>query len=212
MTPEKHKGDLNELRQEKRRLQIALIATLGLSLILAIGVVRKDTMVVIEPPQRTETISMKGNRVDGAWLRQMGLYVAQMMLDSTPQSIDWQQQEVLRMVHPSTHADLEQRLTVQAKRLIDANATTVFFPSQYAPDVDNQRVVILGRLDTFVNGVMVQGSGRNVAYEASFAYGAGRSWLKDWKEVPIDDPWLARAVEQQAREAEKKAKEKLHAK
>lgn len=212
MTPERHHADLAELRTSLRRQQ-ALSIALGLAvLLLVFAVLGKRTTVILEPPSRAKAVAITGDRVDGAWLEEMGTYIAHLMLDATPRSIEWQQAEILKWVHPSTYGDLQARMTVAAKRLTEANATTVFWPQQVAPDPDRQRVLLLGHVDTFVNGQAVAGSGRTVAYQASFESKGGRMLLKDWIETPTDDPWLAKALEDQLKEEAKKAKEKLHAK
>ena len=140
----------------------------------------------------------------------MGAWVAHMQLDASPHSIGWQQDQLLRWTHPSTHGQLQQDMAVQAKRLIDTNASTVFWLQQVAPDADRQRVAVVGQLDTYVNGVRVDGSSRQVTYMAQFESKGGRMLLKEWKAVPGDDIWLARMLEKLERERE--AKEKTSAK
>ena len=102
-------------------------------------------------------------------------------------------------------------MAVAAKRLTEANATTVFWPQQVAPDPDRQRVLLIGRVETYVNGQAVQGAGRTVAYQASFESNGGRMLLKDWVEAPTDDPWLERAAQKQQEEQARTSKEKAHA-
>jgi type IV conjugative transfer system protein TraE len=212
MTPERHLADLSELRGLLRRQQFISL-TMGAALILlAFGVLGKRTTTILEPPTRAQAIAITGDRVDSAWLIEMGTYIAHLMLDATPRSIDWQQQQILKWVHPSTYGELQQRMAVAAKRLVEANATTTFWPQQVAPDPDRQRVLLLGHVDTYVNGQLVNGAGRTVAYQASFESKGGRMLLKDWQETPPDDPWLAKALDEQAKADAAKAKEKNRAK
>lgn len=212
MTPDRHRADLSELKGSLRRQQLITMAVSTLALLLAFAVLNKRTTTILEPPIRTKTVSIDGDRVDSAWLTEMGTYIAHLMLDATPRSIEWQQAEILKWVHPSTYGDLQQRMAVAAKRLTEANATTVFWPQQVAPDPDRMRVLLIGRVDTYVNGQAVAGSGRTVAYQASFESRGGRMLLKDWVEAPTDDPWLEKALEAQLREEANKGKEKARAK
>lgn len=212
MTPDRHFVDLSQLRASLRRQQLITLAVSLLALLLAFAVLNKRTTTILEPPSRARTIAIDGDRIDGAWLTEMGTYIAHLMLDTTPRSIEWQQAEILKWVHPSSYGELQQRMAVAAKRLAEANATTVFWPQQVAPDPDRQRVLLIGHVDTYVNGQAVTGSGRTVAYQASFESKGGRMLLKDWTETPTDDPWLERAMEQQQKDEAKAAKEKTHAK
>lgn len=199
MTPDQHRADVSDMQVALRRQQLLSMALGTISAVLAVAVLAKRTTVILEPPSRSQTIAVTGDRVDGAWLQEMAIYLAHLMLDATPHSIGWQHDQVLKWVHPSMHGELQQRMAVQAKRLTEANATTVFWPQQVAPDVDRQQVVVLGHLDTYINGQSVAGSGRSVAYLASFETRGGRMLLKDWAEVPKDDPWLVKALDDQDR-------------
>ena len=89
MTPERHHADLAELRTSLRRQQ-ALSLTLGVAVLLMVfAVLGKRTTVILEPPSRAKTVAITGDRVDAAWLEEMGTYIAHLMLDATPRSIDW---------------------------------------------------------------------------------------------------------------------------
>jgi conjugal transfer pilus assembly protein TraE len=211
MTPERHRNDLTELRSLLRRQQTISIGLAVVALLLAFGVLTKRTTTILEPPSRAQAIAVTGDRVDSAWLIEMGTYIAHLMLDSTPRSIEWQQAQILKWVHPTTYGELQERMAVAAKRLVEANATTTFWPQQVAPDPDRQRVLLLGHLDTYVNGQLVHGAGRTVAYQASFESKGGRMLLKDWMETPTDDPWLAKALDEKTKADATKAKEKKRA-
>jgi conjugal transfer pilus assembly protein TraE len=195
-----HRSDLLDLKRANALQRIAIVALIFLSILMMLKISSQQTTVIAEPPSRAQAISMTGDRVDAAWLEEMGLWVAHLMLDVTPQSVPWQREQVLRMTHPEIHGDLEQRMVAQAKRLIESNATTSFWPQQVAPDPDGQQTLLMGRLDTYVNGTRT--SSATTAYRVSFRSKGGRILIKDWTEVPTDDPWLLKAAER-ALKAEK---------
>ncbi|CAD5366877.1 IncF plasmid conjugative transfer pilus assembly protein TraE [Rubrivivax sp. A210] len=203
MNPQRQLTDIQSLASALKRQQAITIVLGLLAILLTIGSLSRQSTVVLEPPTRTKTIAITGDRVDGAWLEEMGAWVAHMILDASPHSIGWQQDQVLRWTHPAAHGQLQQEMAVQAKRLIDANASTVFWLQQLAPDLDRQRVALVGQLDTYVNGVKVQGSSRTVSYLLQFEARGGRMLVKEWKEVPGDDIWLTRALEAAAKLKEK---------
>lgn len=206
MNPDRHLGDIQSLTAALKRQQLLTALVVLLGLVLAVVAVAKRHTVILEPPVRTKQIAVVGDKVDGAWLEEMGPWIAHMMLDASPMSISWQHEQILRWAHPTTHGQLQQDMAVQAKRLREANAATIFWLQQTAPDPERQRIVMAGYLETYVNGIRVSGSTRNVAYLAQFESKGGRMLLKEWKEVPTDDIWLARAQEAaaKAREAEEK--------
>jgi conjugal transfer pilus assembly protein TraE len=198
-----HKKDLHEFKRANGVQRMTILGLVGVTVMLTFMVLGQKPIVILEPPTRTKAFTITGDRVDAAWLEEMGLWVAHLMLDVTPQAITWQREQILKLTHPDTHGELEQRMNAQAKRLVEANATTSFWPQQIAHDVEGQRVVMQGRLDTYVNGVRT--STNDVAYAATFASKGGRVLLKEWGEVPTDDPWLVKAAEQKL-QAEKKGK------
>ncbi|TDM05075.1 MAG: type IV conjugative transfer system protein TraE [Ideonella sp. MAG2] len=211
MTPDRHlqqtKDQATVLKQQRLLLILLSCALLALS----VALLTKSHTTVLEVPSRSRTITITGDRVDGAWLEEMGLYLSHLTLDATPASVGWQHEQILKYVHPELYGALQAELAVQAKRLVDANAATVFWPTQVAPDVKGQRVVVIGRLDTYVNNVKVaSGSDVDQAYMASFQARGGRALLKQWQRVPMDDPWLLR-LQEEMRKAEE-AKEKQRAK
>jgi conjugal transfer pilus assembly protein TraE len=210
MNPTRHINDIQSLTSALRRQQLINVATVAIALLLAVLALSRNTTTILEPPTRSKAIAVIGDRVDGAWLEEMGAWVAHMMLDSSPHSIVWQQDQILRWTHPGTHGQMQQDMAVQAKRLQETNASTVFWLQQVAPDPDRQRVAVVGQLDTYVNGVKVEGSSRNVSYLMQFESRGGRMLLKEWKEVPGDDLWLVKAITNLAQQD--KTKEKANAK
>lgn len=207
MNPSRQLSDIQSVASALKRQQLITVVLSGLAVLLTINALTKQTTVILEPPSRTKTIAVVGDRVDGAWLEEMGAWVAHMILDASPHSIAWQQEQLLKWVHPATHGQMQQDMAVQAKRLIDTNASTVFWLQQLAADVDTQRVALIGQIDTYVNGVKVPGSSRTASFLLQFEAKGGRMQIKEWKEVPGDDIWLTKALEAAA-----KAKEKPNAK
>lgn len=202
MNPTTHLGDVKDLRDANRQQRNVIVGLVLLAILLAVKALTNETVTVLEPPSRSQAIGRKGDVVDSGWLEEMGQWVAHMMLDATPQSIDWQQDQILKWVHPLQHGDLQQRMVAQAKRIKDANATTFFWVQQVASDVDGQRALLVGRLETYVNGVKTDAQTKS--YVAGFKAKAGRNLIVAWDEVPLDDPWFVKQMAAQA-EKEKKA-------
>ena len=195
MNPHSYAQDIQSIAGSLRRQQLIAVLLTVLCLLMAFVALNKQTTTILEPPTRSKTIAVVGDRVDSAWLEEMGAWVAHLMLDASPHSIAWQQDQILKWTHPATHGQLQQEMAVQARRLTDTNAATTFWLQQLAPDADRQRVAVVGQLDTYVNGVRVNGSSKTVSYLAQFESRGGRMLLKEWREVPGDDIWLARLLE-----------------
>jgi conjugal transfer pilus assembly protein TraE len=115
-------------------------------------------------------------------LEQMGSFIAWLVLDVTPASVDWKKDILLGYVEPEQHGELKTRQELEAARLKRINASTFFMPQQLVPSEDAQSVVVRGRLRTLVNGL--ETSNDLKAYHVDFGYSGGRMHLKTFKEVP----------------------------
>lgn len=193
MNPDLSRNDNRELKRLLLRQQAITFSLVGALLLLSLMLLRHQPQVILEPPTRVSTITVQGDRVDQNYLTEMAQYVAHMMLDVTPATIERRNDEVLKWVHPATFGAMQNRMTVAAKRLKDANATTIFWPSQVAPDPDKLRVAVIGILETYVNGMRVQAD-KTQSWLLQFESKGGRMLIKDWKETPLDDPMLVKTV------------------
>ena len=189
MTPEANKNDTKDLKRLLARQQVITIGVVIALILLAFSLMRHQPKIILEPPTRTKTMTVQGDRVDSEYMIEMGQYVAHMMLDVTPKVIDARQDEVLKWVHPTTYGDLQ--MTVAAKRLKEANSTTFFWPTQVAPDPDNLRVALIGTLETYVNGTR-QPPDKTQSWLLELNSTGGHMTIKDWKETPLDDPLLGK--------------------
>jgi type IV conjugative transfer system protein TraE len=116
------------------------------------------------------------------YLEQMGSFIAWLVLDVTPASIDWKKDILLGYVEPDQYGPLRTRQEVEAERLKRINAATVFAPQQLVPSEEGQSIVIRGRLRTLVNGFETANDLK--AYRVEFSYAGARMHLKSFKEVP----------------------------
>ena len=193
MNPEINRNDNRDLLKVLARQQLIGIGGIAVMLMMGIKLLRDEPKVILEPPTRVSTISVQGNRVDENYLTEMAQYVAHMMLDVTPATIERRNDEVLKWVHPASYGELQNRMTVASKRLKESNATTIFWATQVAPDPDHLRVAVIGTLETYVNGSRVQPD-RTQSWLLQFESKGGRMLIKEWKETPLDDPMMVKAV------------------
>lgn len=202
MKPGIHEQDVRTLQALVARGQRNTFGLILLMILMAIALLTKRVTTVLEPPFRAKTLTIIGDHVGSDWLEEMGGYMASLLLSGTPASIEWQQALVLNWTAPQFHGELQKRLAVSAKRLKESNATQVFWQQQVAPDPDHNRVVVMGQMQTYVNGQLVPGD-HTQAYQFNYTALGGRAMLSDWEEVPLDDPWLVKQQEAAQRAADK---------
>ena len=176
-------GDIKEMRRRNRGLGIGL-GVLGAGNILALLVILNllgSVRTVVVPPSLNKSFWVTRDKASSEYLEQMGSFIAWLVLDVTPASIDWKKDILLGYVEPEQHGELKTRQDLEATRLKRINASTFFVPQQLVPSEDAQNVVVRGRLRTQVNGLETANDLK--AYLVEFRYSGGRMHLKTFKEI-----------------------------
>ena len=176
-------GDLKELRRRNRALGWtlgALAAGQFVALIVILNLLGSVRTVIV-PPSMNKSFWVTRDQASGEYLEQMGSFIAWLVLDVTPASIDWKKDLLLGYVEPEQFGALKTRQEVEAERLKRINAATVFAPQQLVPSEDTQSIVVRGRLRTLVNGVETANDLK--AYRLEFSYAGSRMHLKSFKEI-----------------------------
>lgn len=176
-------NDLKEMRKRNRSLGLTvsgLIFALLLCLVIILNLIGTERTIVV-PPSIEKTFWVTKDRVSRAYLEQMGSFIAWLILDVSPASIDWKKDILLNYVAPEEHGAMKSRQEIESERLKRINASTSFLLQQLVPHEDNQTVVIRGRLRTQVNGQDT--ATETKAYLAEFRYAGGRMHLKAFKET-----------------------------
>lgn len=176
--------DVKQLRRVNQR-QALWLGLLLLGHLLALAVIlsligRERTIVT--PPSLQSTFWVSGKTASREYLEQMGAFVAWLILDVTPASIDWKTETLLGYVEPDQYGALKTRQELEAQRLRRLNGSTSFHPQQMVASEERQQIVIRGRLRTQVNGLETSNVAK--AYQVQFRYDGGRIQLSTFEEVP----------------------------
>lgn len=194
MDKDKYQEDLKGLRKMLRSQRIAMGGLIG-SLLIALAIIYEilgAQRVIVTPPQVSQPFWVSGKYVDTSYLEQMGGYVAWLVLDVTPGTINWKKDALLSFVAPDEYGKLKIKQEVEAERLKKLNASTYFLLQQLEPDQSKQEVILTGRLRTYINGQ--ETSVEPKKYRAEFSYQGGRTHLKTFDEVKNDPKNIAMAA------------------
>jgi conjugal transfer pilus assembly protein TraE len=181
---ERLSGDIKDMRRRNRSLALilgALVACQLLAFAVILNLLGSERTVVV-PPSINKSFWVTRDKASNEYLEQMGAFVAWLVLDVTPASVDWKKDILLGYVEPEQHGELKTRQELEAARLKRINASTFFLPQQLVPSEDAQTVVVRGRLRTLVNGLETANDLK--AYLVEFSYRGGRMHLKTFKEAP----------------------------
>lgn len=177
--------DLKDMRRRNRAMSYAiggLIASQLVSLFIIVNIAGMERTVIV-PPSIDKTFWVSREKVSGSYLEQMAGYVSWLILDASPNTVEWKKNELLNYVSPDKHGAMAADLGVAAERIRRDNATTSFLIQQLISSEQNQSVLISGRLRTQINGQDTK-EPETKSYLAEFNYAGGRIHLKAFKEVP----------------------------
>lgn len=185
---------IKELRARNRNMGF-VISILSLCLLVSVvsllSVLGTERTIVV-PPNITKTFWVTGSKASADYLEQMGSFIAWLILDVSPASIDWKRDMLLTYVSPDKFGALKSQQDLEAERLRQLNASTFFLPQQIVVDEPSQGVVVRGRLRTQVNGQDTTTESK--AYLAQFQYAGGRVHLETFKEIPYESKSVAQAA------------------
>jgi conjugal transfer pilus assembly protein TraE len=181
---ERLNSDIKEMRRRNRSLGLT-VGALAIGHVVALIVILNligTVRTVIVPPSIDKSFWVSRDKASSEYLEQMGSFIAWLVLDVTPSSIDWKKGVLLGYVEPGQYGALKTRQEVEAERLKRINASTLFMPQQLVPSEEAQTVVVRGRLRTLVNGFE---TGNDLkAYLVEFSFNGARMHLKTFKELP----------------------------
>lgn len=175
--------DLKTLRGHNRSLTL-LVAILGACVLVSLLVILRiagSERTVVVPPALNKTFWVTNAKASAEYLEQMAGYVAWLILDVSPATIDWKKDTLLTWIVPGQAGPLKTRQDLEAERLKRINATTYFLLQQLVPSEETQSVVVHGRLRTLVNGQETSTEAKS--YLAQFNYAGGRIHLETFKEI-----------------------------
>lgn len=181
---ERLNSDIKEMRRRNRSLGLT-VGALAVGHVVALIVILNligTVRTVIVPPSIDKSFWVSRDKASSEYLEQMGSFIAWLVLDVTPSSIDWKKGVLLGYVEPGQYGALKTRQEVEAERLKRINASTLFMPQQLVPSEDAQTVVVRGRLRTLVNGFETANDLK--AYLVEFSFNGARMHLKTFKELP----------------------------
>lgn len=169
--------------------QVLLIGSFTTNLFLAIALASADrthreTMV---PPDIKRTFWVEDSKVSAEYLEQMGNFIIQLALDNTPVNAEYNAKMLLKYAAPASYGELEKTLLINAKRLKDDNASTVFSPRAVTPNERENSIAFSGVLTTYIGDKRVSEVQKN--YLVKLGYSSGRVYVLELRETDPKQPF-----------------------
>jgi conjugal transfer pilus assembly protein TraE len=168
---------------------ILLIASVVVNILMVIALLKTvgNERTIIVPPNIQKSFWVDNEKVSGSYLEQMGTYIAYLVLNATPTTVDYQNNILMQYVAPAYYGQFDTDAKASAERLKRDNIAQVFLPNRVLIDEPNSRVGITGTTSTYVNNAKV--SDVRKGYLVEFIYREGKIYLKSFKEADANDPF-----------------------
>lgn len=161
---------------------------LNFALVWAVIQLPKGIKHELIPPSVSKTFWVGGEKFDRSHLEEMGLYVAQLMLNVTPKSVRFQGEQLLKIIDPQHHAELANQVQVNAAMIERLNVATTFMPASYSYDPKfPNRIGVHGSFQTHYSDKTV-GSTTKVYMVEFGRSAAGKMTLIRFRETSGKDP------------------------
>lgn len=151
------KTKLDRTILENWTLRISIIAlslcVVILAVFLSINMTKQRTIIL--PPRVTKQFWVSGNHVSLGYLSQMGYYLAQTLLNITPQNYKTQLDNFMVYVYPPDYNSLNIPLSSQLKSIAELDISQVFYPIGNA-SVRGDKIFIYGELIRFSDNTNIK--------------------------------------------------------
>ena len=176
-----------------KAFQLILGASLLINVFMAGAFFTMDRTVrtILVPPEINKTFWVDGHNIGPEWLEQMGSWVISQYATVSPQTIEYQNSVLLKLVHPSVSGELAVRFKMGANRLKQENMSKIFMAREVRISEKGQAVALIGTQITFIADKRVPGD-EVKAYLVVFDYDGSRTFIKELRETspvrPFDPP------------------------
>ena len=167
---------------------ISTIQTLTI-LLLAFVVIgsANNERTIFMPPTISKTFWIEDNRTSPEYLEMMAHFFAGLTLNTSPESVSYQNKLFLSFTAPSSYRVLKPLLTSDAQRIKAGNFSQIFFSRNIKIYEKAMTAVITGRKVVYVG--KTQTSSEERTYRMKFKMTDGRIWITEFTKVHKNDPF-----------------------
>lgn len=158
---------------------------LALSNVIMAGLVMRQRTEAVLIPTMTSDMSLMSGAPSGHYMEMVTRDVASLFLNRHPNNTEYFQENVLRLVHSSVYAEMEQDLRTMREERVHTRTSTVFHPIEIFVDPSEGYSEIIGVLQTRVGDQQVSEETR--VYAARWAIEGLSVRLLDFSEIDRED-------------------------
>ncbi|MDG6079895.1 conjugal transfer protein TraE [Erythrobacter litoralis] len=149
---------------KQRNRFAALSAVLGLTSLLAVGAAatREESLVLV--PITSERLALTSGGVEAHYLELVTRDTALMLLNRSPESLDYWMEQILKVADPASHGRLKAQLVAIVEEQRGSDVAQAFVISKMMVDPEDLRSTATGTLKTFVGAQVIASQQRSFEF------------------------------------------------
>ena len=153
----RYSSHLTEIARRRNTMTL-LTVVLAVSNAMLAGLLlaqEQSERVILMPPVLDQPVSFQAGRFDEAYLEQMAVYMAELILSYHSDNIRYRIRQFLRYVSPENHSQLANILEADAIRVIHNKVSAAFFPQSARVRSSMRQIAVTGLQRRMVAGHVV---------------------------------------------------------
>jgi type IV conjugative transfer system protein TraE len=160
--------------------RIKTLVFAGISIVLALallanGLFRGGTVVVMVPPEVDREMWAAGNTASPEYLTKIAMPLISYLSTVHPESVELSFKTFMGFVHPSVAGEIQERLNADKAYIIDRQMSRSFFPTQV--QVVKDTVTLIGTERRYIAGTLVKDNDKR--------YYRIKIKMQDWKPMIV---------------------------
>lgn len=184
--PDDFKNLKSTLRYTQAVLFVAMMIITGFTYKI---IFLDEEWVTIVPPSLEEPMSISKRNPSADQLNKMGWFISESNMTFTPNTLPDQQKQVLMYVYPDFYGEMQKKQQEALDYVVKNNISQIFERRTIKYNPSNLTVVYLGTIQTFVGDKRLDP--REVAYKVQFYWNNYKLYIKEAREVPLNEGTVA---------------------
>ncbi len=166
---------LMKLLKQQRILLPTLLILSGTQLLSVVFLFCKKERIVLVPPLVSQVMWIDGYAVSQTYLQHMGLFMGQLLLSNSAESIKVQMDTILRFVHPAAYTTIRHYLIGEEEHLKKQQGSYHFNVHDITVHGKNNSVTLTGDRESYIGGQCIDRA--KETYTLTFKFHNGRYLL-----------------------------------
>lgn len=166
LTQFSHERSQALLRQ--RNLFALSSAGLGLALVIAAGLAATRDREVVLVPTLSKALTISKSGISADYLELVTRDAALMLLNRSPESLDYWMAQILELAAPAHHGELKAELVRIVEEQRGSDVTQAFVIKELNVDPDRQMSEVSGTLKTFVGAQVIASDERKFRFKWTY--------------------------------------------